>query len=388
MSRSGGRPALAVSRPDPPRTAGPPWATATAAGLVDQGLASAATVLVGDARGAMAYASWGDALPGAGGGRPLFDLASLTKPWTASLALRLEVGGKLPLGLEIGELWPRCDRRLARRTLEDLLRHRGGFQPWAPLYHRCQGPEETAGVLLEGDLLGARRGTYSDLGYILWGLSASRVLGRSLAALLEEELVTPLGLESAATPGGGAFWVPCRLDSRREVELAAAQGVRLALLGPPAAGQAQDGNARFLGAPAGHAGLFATPWAMLALAREWLAPGALWPAAAVARALAGPGPFALGWRRATRRGSAGPALGPRAFGHVGFTGGSVWIDPDRKRALILLAHRTGTEVDLAPARRRFHRLALDARQWLGLSACRRAAAGRGRNTGLKRSSKK
>ena len=212
--------------------------------------------------------------------------------------------------------------------------------------------------LLGGQLLGARRGTYSDLDYVLWGLSAERVLRRPLHDLLCQELIEPLGLRPS--PTGDTFWLPCQLGNEREVELAAAQGTRVGLLGPPTTGRVQDGNARFLGAPAGHAGLFATPGALFALAREWLAPGALWSAAAAAAALTGPGSFALGWRRATRRGSGGPALSAGSYGHLGFTGGSVWVDPERRRVFVLLAHRTTVDVDLAPARRRFHALTLAA----------------------------
>ena len=363
--------------PGPPPAAGPPWASELAEGLVESGLASASAALVGSADEVVAYVRGGEAWRRGGRGEPLFDLASLTKLWTASLALRLDAAGRLPLALEIGEVWPRCHRRLGGRTLEDLLRHRAGLRPWAPLYRRCRRPATVADLLVGGELLGERRGTYSDLDYILWGLSAERRLGRSLAELMADELVASLGLESRPSRSAGTFWLPCRLGNEREVDLAVAQGVRVARQGAPAAGQVQDGNARFLGAPAGHAGLFATPPAMLALAREWLSPETLWPAAAVERALAGSGPFALGWRRATRRGSAGPAVGPRAYGHVGFTGGSLWIDPDSERILILLAHRTGVDVDLAPARRAFHRVALET----GYGRRRRAEtpAGRGRN---------
>jgi CubicO group peptidase (beta-lactamase class C family) len=336
------------------------WLDTLLAGLVRDGHASAAAALVGDARGALATAEVGEARR-AGAKRPLFDLASLTKLWTASLALRLDQRGLLPLSVALGELWPRCDGRLAGRTLEDLLRHRAGFLPWAPLYRHCRRRSSVAALLLGGRLLGARRGTYSDLDYVLWGLSAERALGQPLSELLRRQVIAPLGLRAA--PGRGTFWLPCRLGNDREVGLAAARGVRIGRLGPPDAGRVQDGNARFLGAPAGHAGLFATPEALLALAREWLAPGALWPAAAAAAALAGPGRFALGWRRVTRRGSGGPALSAASYGHLGFTGGSLWIDPERGRILVLLAHRQAVDVDLAPARRRFHARALAARSW-------------------------
>ena len=370
MSASRGRPALALTSPGRPAAgaeervwrlavaSAPAWLQRFVDGLVAGGEVSAVAALVGDRQGVVAGAAAGGARPQRGRSRPLFDLASLSKLWTASLALRLAVSGRLPLATRLDEIWPGCDARLAVRSLEDLLRHRAGLRPWTPLYRRCRRPATVARLLTGGELLGARRGTYSDLDYVLWGLSAERALGRSLADLLREELAAPLGLDHGPPPRGGAFWLPCHLGNEREVELAAAQGIGVARHRPPDAGRVQDGNARFLGAPAGHAGVFATPQAMFALAREWLIPGPLWPAEAAAAALAGPGPFALGWRRATRRGSAGPALGAGAYGHVGFTGGSVWVDPGKGRVLALLAHRTSVAVDLAPARRRFHAAAL------------------------------
>ncbi|MFQ5348942.1 MAG: serine hydrolase domain-containing protein [Thermoanaerobaculia bacterium] len=351
--------ALAVSQLRAPTVDRPTWLQQLVDGVVEGGLATSVAAVVGGARWVSAAAASGDARSASGEGEPLFDLASLTKLWTASLALRLDARGSLPLGTPLGALWPNCDRRLARRTLEELLRHRAGFQPWAPIYRRCRRRSTVAGLLVGGQLLGARRGTYSDLDYMLWGLSAKHALGRSLAELLRRELVGPLGLEAA--PTAGAVWLPCALGNGREVELAAAQGIRVGRLGPPETGRVQDGNARFLGAPAGHAGLFASPRALFALAREWLSPGALWSAAASAAALSGPGRFVVGWRRASRRGSGGPALSPGSYGHVGFTGGSVWVDPQRHRILVLLAHRASLSADLAPARRRFHALASAAR---------------------------
>jgi CubicO group peptidase (beta-lactamase class C family) len=350
------RAALAVSRPTAQRTAAPQWLRELVEALVAQGQVSAAAAIIGDSRGPVVAAEAGDAQLTRGRRRPLFDLASLTKLWTASLALRLHSRGLLSLATRLEELWPECDRRLAGCTLEDLLRHRAGFVPWTPVYRRCRRRSTVPGLLLGGRLLGARRGTYSDLDYLLWGLSAERALGRSLADLLCRELIAPLGLRAALARD--TFWLPCGLGNEREVELAAAQEIRVARAGPPATGRVQDGNARILGPPAGHAGLFATPQAMFALAREWLAPGTLWSPAAGAAALRRSGAFALGWRQTTRRGSGGPALSLASFGHVGFTGGSVWVDPERQLVFVLLTHRTAVQIDLGPVRRRFHSCSL------------------------------
>jgi len=291
-----------------------------------------------------------------------FDLASLTKPFVATIAARLDAEGRFPLELAIGEVLPEAHPRLARRTLDDLLRHRSGLLPWAPLY----APEArgAGGSALTSDApitdprwWGARRGTYSDLGYVVFGAAVHAALGRTLAELTREA-----GMPISVQPGGQPDVVRCRLDTGREVELASRLGIAVEPLGPPSRGRAQDGNARTMGGLPGHAGLFADVRALTALGRAWLAPDRAGPLGdplggeTVARALDGGGRYARGWRRATRRGSAGPALGRSAFGHDGFTGGSLWMDPERGLLVALLGHRRDEHLELGPLRRELHRL--------------------------------
>ncbi|MEZ5331382.1 MAG: serine hydrolase domain-containing protein [Thermoanaerobaculia bacterium] len=330
-------------------------------GLLEGGDVLAAAALVGDRRSVLARAVAGSLRP-AGEGlpeSPLFDLASLSKPWTATLALRLDAEGELPLGLQLDEVWPQVGDVLARTTLAELLSHAAGLEAWAPLALHCVGPAEVPQLLLSGGLTGARDGTYSDLGPILWGLSARRVTGRDLGRLLAAAVLEPLGIPAGActTRPAVARTVASPLDNRRERELAAAQGLDLPPSGPPSPGTVQDGNARFLGGFPGHAGLFATPEALWTLGKAWLGtPRGFLPAAARRAALAGPGRWLLGWERRRTRGSGGRALSERAFGHSGFTGGSLWVDPESERVFVLLAHRATPDLDLAPWRRRFHRL--------------------------------
>ncbi len=327
---------------------------------VSGGRVSAAVALVGDGRRIRRWAAAGERTAGRAV-RPsdLFDLASLTKPLAATLALRLDRAGRLPLALPVGKVWPDARPALARRPLEALLRHRAGFVPWTALYRRCRRRDSVARLLTtEAGLHGARAGTYSDLGYALWGLAAERVLGADLAAIFRRHLLRPLGgRRIAARPGRARRPVECRLGNDREVALAAALGLRVAHLPEPPPGEPQDGNARFLGGLGAHAGLFAAAPALWRLAREWLVPGDLLEPAAVERALAGGGPYALGWARRRVRGPAGPALSPSAYGHAGFTGGSLWIDPERDRIHVLLAHRLKVEPGTEAWHRRFHALA-------------------------------
>jgi len=338
--------------------------------LAASGAVSAVSALVGTAEGI----EWAGAAGVARRGPPeraleddtRFDLGSLTKPFVATLALALDAAGELPLALPVGEVWPQADPRLARLPLADLLCHAAGFAAWAPLYRRCRSRAEVLALLLGGELLGAAPGTYSDLDFILWGRAAEERLGRPLWDLLHERVLAPLGLSTVTlAPGDREGVAESRMGTGKEVELAAEQGIAIDDLGPPAPGEVQDGNARFLSglgvALSGNAGLFGRAHDLWALGVEWLRPGRLFSSAAKDAALArGEGLYSLGWVRRNVEGSAGPTIGPASFGHSGFAGGSLWIDPEPGRILVLLGARTDPAVDLNLWRRRFHALAYDS----------------------------
>ena len=331
--------------------------------LVTSGTASCAVALAGTVDRVAWELAAGEARPGvAATADTRFDYASLTKPFVTTLALVLDSGGALPLTASVGDLWPGADRRLGRRPLSDLLRHGSGMAPWRPLYHLCRSPEDVLALLLDGSSLGARRGTYSDLGYILWGKTAERVTGESLHDLVRTRVLEPLGLTAVEpSPGNWPDVAESLMGTDKESVLAARQGLTIPPLPPPPPGLPQDGNARFLvglGARmAGHAGLFGRARDLWVLGAEWLAPGRLLQPEAVASALGGGGSFALGWWRRTLRGSAGRALSRASFGHTGFAGGSLWIDPAADSIFVLLAARTDPSSGMDRWRRRFHRLA-------------------------------
>jgi CubicO group peptidase (beta-lactamase class C family) len=362
--------------------------------LVESGAASAAVALAGGPRRIewTRAAGWARGGPAAGrqpaAAGTWFDFGSLTKPFVAALALALDSSGELPLGTRLGEVLAGAAPQLAARPLADMLRHRAGLMAWTPLYARCGSRAEVEALLLSGALLsgssggsgcrgrsgesgrGGSVGVYSDLDYLLWGLAAERSLGKPLAALVAGRVLAPLDLagEVAVMPGDRPQVAESRMGTGREVELAARQGVAAPLLPPPPLGLPQDGNARFLAALAapdlvlpGHSGLFGTAAALWRLGAEWLEPRVLLHNEAVAAALAGGGPFALGWwRRRVRGGGGGPALSAGSFGHTGFAGGSLWIDPPWSRIFVLLAHRLDPASDMNRWRRRFHAAAVRA----------------------------
>jgi CubicO group peptidase (beta-lactamase class C family) len=352
-------------------------------------------------RHAAGFRVGGEPLRTAAGAR--FDAASLTKLWAATLALaldsedgrhfgerqrqrqkpRLRLGERLEVGDADASLGAGSGLAVGGAeedavTLEDLLRHRAGFPAWTFLPLRL-GRRLGDRAELVGFLLGLRNRAatpevvYSDLDFLLWGLLVEERVGRPWRELLDQLVCAPLGIGAIGTTtraNDPATAVECRLDNGREVELAKVQGLPLSLSRSFLLGVPQDGNARaLLGATAGggegvegieaaHAGLFVTADELLALAREWLRPEKLLAPAAVAGALAGceQGGYGLGWQGWTETSSAAEL--PRAsFGHTGFTGGSVWIDPEGERIYLLLAHRLASSIDFAPFRREFHRLA-------------------------------
>jgi len=291
-----------------------------------------------------------------------FDYASLTKPFVATLAVLLDAAGRLPLDTPVGEILPRAATALATCTLADLLAHRSGLAAWTPLYARCASRGEVLDLLLDSTLLGAPPDTYSDLGYLLYAFAAERRLGAPLDRLLHDDVLSPLALAAVGpSPGDRPDVAESLLDTGKEAALAATRGLAIAPLPPPPPGIPQDGNARFLlglgSHVPGHAGLFGCAADLFTLAREWLAPGRLLQPEMVARALAHGGPgHALGWQRRTVDSIAAAPLGSCSFGQLGYAGGSLFVDPDRRLVAVLLAHRTRREADMNAWRRRFHAL--------------------------------
>lgn len=314
--------------------------------LVAGRLVTAVSCHVGVGKDFELVAAAGDAA----GGAALFDLASLTKPLSATLALALDGSGELPLDTRIGDIWSAAASGIEGWRLEDLLRHRTSLRRWMPLYATCRSADEVAARLLSGEWL--RQGTdavYSDLDYILWSLTVEKALGASYWDLLRRQVLAPLGDDGFAAAGVGAAAAECPLTTGREVELARCYELDIAELPAPRRGQVQDGNCRFVGRPLGHAGIFANVAAVWRLAREWNRPTKLLSREMVDRALSGSDRFALGWYRRGET-AAGGELGSSAFGHDGFTGGTVWIDPQTDLVAVVLCHRTRLEVDLGTER--------------------------------------
>jgi CubicO group peptidase (beta-lactamase class C family) len=269
----------------------------------------------------------------------LFDLASLTKVVaTTTAAMILEEEGRLqldrPVAFYLGEL---TDSAKAPITVRMLLTHRGGLEAYAQLYLRIRGREA---YLREINARPLRHepGTetvYSDWDMVLLQLVIERITGQTLDAFVAERVFAPLRMRDTQ-------FSPVRAPLSR-VAATSADSMRGGLIH----GVVHDGNAWAIGGVAGHAGLFSSArdlavFAQMLLNGGWYGDVRILRAETIARWTAPQVPGssrALGWDTPSGRSSAGRFAGPRAFGHTGFTGTSLWIDPERGLFVVLLTNR-------------------------------------------------
>ncbi|MFY9550531.1 MAG: serine hydrolase domain-containing protein [Thermoanaerobaculia bacterium] len=294
----------------------------------------------------------------------LFDLASLTKPLSTG-ALVATAGAALPLDAPPGRYLPEWKQtRYDGITLEHLLTHTSGLPAWLPLYTQGEGPAAYRRTLarIEPEEVPGRRVIYSDPNFLLLGDILERVLGGALDGLFSEAVAKPAGSGARFLPEAGTPCAATEKGDRFERAMVAARGLSYAGFREGVVrGQVHDGNAFRRGGVAGQAGLFATARDVWLLARQWLAPERAAFGADRTEGLSEA--RGLAWQGRRDAGSAIPEMSPDSFGHTGFTGTSVWIDPAREWVLVLLTNRIHPEVKEIPfneVRQRFHRAAYAA----------------------------
>lgn len=272
--------------------------------------------------------------------RTVWDLASLTKVVnTTSAMLQLVGSGRVALDSPAVRYLPEWRVEGAERvTVRHLLSHNAGLPAWRALYKEAATPDEALSLVLATplDTVPGVRFLYSDLGFILLGRLVERVSGESLVAYGPQHVFGPAGMsETRFLPP--ASWkkrtAPTEQDPWRQ------RKVR---------GEVHDENGARLGGVAGHAGLFSTAHDLARFARVYLNGGALdgvrvFDSATVATFTRVQDTTvsrrALGWETPTGRNSAGQKLSATAFGHTGFTGTSLWMDPSRNLFVLLLTNR-------------------------------------------------
>jgi CubicO group peptidase (beta-lactamase class C family) len=313
----------------------------------------------------------------------LFDLASVSKLFAATAFMTLVTAGCVSVDTPIAEVLPEfggvrpigptedpqtkralpADPAFAGQAIDasgvtfwHLLTHTSGLAAWRSLY---RGGAQADHVPLPHQVPAAARARrvaaihaydfayppgqrilYSDLGLILLGEAIARLSGTALEGYVRCAVLDPLGMVHT-TYNPLAHGVPrerivptefCAWRKRRCV------------------GEVHDENAASLGGAAGHAGLFSTAWEVAVLGQTYLNGGQygsvrILPPETVAEMTRtqvnmDDNPRGLGWlQRSSGCSSSGSLFGPRSYGHTGYTGTSLWVDPDRSLVVVLLTNR-------------------------------------------------
>jgi CubicO group peptidase (beta-lactamase class C family) len=288
----------------------------------------------------------------------MFDMASLTKVVaTTTAAMILEDQGRLNLDAPIGRYLPEIDDSAkAGITVRMILTHSGGFEAFAPLWREYRGRAEYLKQInarplkyVPGDSV-----IYSDWDFVLAGLIIERITGMPLDQFLASAVWQPLGmrdtgfnpLASVAIAADSACTATFRADHPLLGRIAATEQDTV-YRHTHVHGIVHDENACALGGVAGHAGLFSSARDVAAFSQMLLNGGhyggvwllqpttvARWTARQSRRSSR-----AIGWDTPSERSSAGHYFSPRSFGHTGFTGTSIWIDPERGLFVVLLTNR-------------------------------------------------
>ena len=302
----------------------------------------------------------------------IFDLASLTKVTAATPAiLKLVAEGRIGLDQPVGEVLPEFGTEGAKRevTIRRLMSHSAGFISWLPVFLEAAGPEAylDAFARTQPEMTPGEQVVYSDPSFITLGEIVRRVTGEPVSDYARREIFAPLGMDDtmytppvalrsriAATEAGNGFEGD-KVPERAPVD----GGWRDYLL----RGEVHDGNAWYgFRGVAGHAGLFGTARDLGRYGQMWLNGGVLDEVRVLPEGLAAEAirdqtglggdndRRGLGWRLAPLPGTpegnpdSARGLSPAAFGHTGFTGTSLWMDPERELVIVLLTNRVHPRV--------------------------------------------
>ncbi|MDB4991714.1 MAG: Beta-lactamase class [Myxococcaceae bacterium] len=297
-----------------------------------------------------------------------YDLASLTKPLVAVAALRLAQRGALDLQEPVWRFLPELEHTHGGdSSLALLLSHRAGLAAWSGLYKELDAPAGSAemkrfmlhaAATRVAEHWRAGQSLYSDLGYMIAGEAIARAAGAPLEQVVRSEVTAPLGLDTQ-------LFYPASLPAteRRELATRVAPTELCGFRQRVMRGEVHDENCYALGGVAGHAGVFGTADAVLSFGLAVLSAlegRSRWLDQALLRwALASRGEgHVIGWDTKSAEGSsAGEQFSDRSFGHLGFTGTSIWCDPTRRLCAVLLSNRvhpTRENIAIRAFRPRFH----------------------------------
>jgi CubicO group peptidase (beta-lactamase class C family) len=302
----------------------------------------------------------------------LFDLASLTKVVaTTPMAMILYDRGLLDLDAPLAAIIPEFttdaekDPRRHNVTLRMLLTHSSGLPAYEKLFLKFRTRDELLHAAFTTSLTAnpGTRAEYSDIGFIILGVALERLADEPLDRFCQREIFAPLAMTNTTfnppleirrkiPPTADEREEPCGADTAvRQLPEASprpseSQPARSTFRRKIIQGEVQDENASTLGGVAAHAGLFSTApdlakfaHAMLAGGRPIARPETV--ALFTRRESAPPGTSrALGWDTPSAPSQSGKYFSPHSYGHLGYTGTSLWIDPTRQLSITLLTNRT------------------------------------------------
>jgi len=261
--------------------------------------------------------------------RTIYDVASLTKVVATSAAAMLLVDqGRLRLDDPVERYLPEFRGTWKSHvTIRQLLTHTSGLPVGRELARHSRVESRRLVLRTPLETPPGERSVYSDLGPDVLGFVIERVTGKSLDRFVQRAIYAPLGMRSTMFRPGATMSSRIAPTER----------------GIPR-GEVHDRNAHALGGVAGHAGLFASAADLAIFSQFMLQRGAFHGARLVHDTTVAEftrrsvGRQALGWETCAGGGSCGQYLGPTAFGHTGFTGTSIWIDPERDLFVIVLTN--------------------------------------------------
>jgi serine-type D-Ala-D-Ala carboxypeptidase len=279
---------------------------------------------------------WSADEPRVSASRTMYDLASITKVMaTAAAVLVLHQDGMIDLDAPVSRYLPEfTGGGRGAITVRQLLTHQGGL-PSGITLAGAGSPAERERRLLRTPVTGrvGGRPIYSDVGPMILAVMVRRVAGEPLDDFVQRRIYAPMALRHTGF----------RPSANRHAFIAPTG--RSATRGRAARGEVHDGAARLLGGVAGHAGLFASARDVAAFAQMVLNGGRyrgaqiLEESAAATFTSGAAERRALGWSICHGGGSCGQRLSASAFGHTGFTGTSVWVDPEKELIVVLLTNQ-------------------------------------------------
>jgi beta-N-acetylhexosaminidase len=283
--------------------------------------------------------------------KTIYDAASLTKPVvTVTLAAMLREAGQLDVTAPVSRHLPNwsCGNDRDRRdrvTIAHLLSHASGLPAHEDYFVKLKGRDAIVATAIAEPLAydpGAES-IYSDIGFILLGAIIERLTGGQLNELAQERIFTPLGMTNTM------FCPPKSLRARvAPTERVSARRTSVVH------GEVHDENAAAMEGIAGHAGMFSTG-PDLAIFCQMMLNGGIYAHQRILRRetimeFTSPTPLAantrtLGWNVPTEPSSSGHYFSNQSIGHTGFTGASIWIDPQKDLFVVLLTNANRTHED-------------------------------------------